>query len=131
MGAPCSRVDKLRAALQKHLPLSSDSSNANLNLLSRLLSCIQHSWGIDLGMQKSCDSRCPHQELQQIIGAAELDDPVLASSTSNTELCHEMDPFGGGVVGGLDGQYAYSSLQSQDGRVTAVADGRCAAHGAM
>lgn len=82
-------------------------------------------------MQKSCDSRSLHQELQQIIEAAEQDDPVLASSTSNIERCHDLDPFGGGVVGGLDGDYAYGSLQIQDGRVTGVADDRCAAHGTM
>ena len=118
MGGPCSRADKLKTALQKHLPPSSDSSNANMNLLSRLLSCIQSTWGIDLGMQRSCDSKSSHQELQQTVGAAELNDSVLANSTCNTEQCHNEDPFGGGVVGGLDGDYAYGSLQSQN-------DGAC------
>lgn len=88
-GGPCSRADKLKAALQKHLPSSSDSSDGTMNLMSRLLSCIQNTWGTDLGMRKSCNVDSSHQEVQHVLTAVELDEPVLASSTSNIERCRE------------------------------------------
>lgn len=57
--------------------------------MSRLLSCIQNTWGTDLGMRKSCNVDSSHQEMQHVLTAVELDEPVLASSTSNIERCRE------------------------------------------
>lgn len=106
MGGPCSKADKLKAALQIHLPPSPDSSDANNELMSKLLKCIQDAWGMDLGMQKSSAGN------QDMLIAVVQDKSVVDNSTFSAVPCHEDDPFGGEVVGGLDGDYAYGSFQT-------------------
>lgn len=113
MGGPCSRADKLKAALQIHLPHWPDSSNANMKMMSRLLECVQRTWGIDLGMQKRPDIQAMIQGCSQEVVTAKQDTPVVDSSTFSSEPCHEEDPYGGEVVGGLDGDYAYGSYSLQ------------------
>ena len=111
MGGPCSRADKLKAALQIHLPHGPDSSNANMKMMSRLLECVQRTWGIDLGMRP--DIQALIQECMQEVVTAKQNTPVVDSSTFSSEPSHEGDPYGGEVVGGLDGDYAYGSYSFQ------------------
>ena len=100
VGGPCSRADKLKAALQTHLPRSPDSVVAKNELLSRLLSCIQHTWGMDLGMQKSRDSnpdvlRAVIEE-KSIVDRSTVDvEPSHGgdSSTFSVEPCHDGIPL--------------------------------------
>lgn len=120
MGGPCSRVDKLKAALQIHLPCSPDDSAAKDELMSKLLTCIQQTWGMDLGMQKSRLSN------SDMLRAVVEDKSIVDSSSVSVEPCHEgdgstfsvepcdnEDPFGGDAVGGQDGDYAYGSRSFQ------------------
>ena len=112
VGGPCSKVDKLKAALQIHLPPSPDSSDANNELMSKLLKCIQGAWGMDLDMQKSSAGN------QDMLTAVVQDKSVVDSSTFNAVPCHEDDPskeqnFGEEVVGGLNGDHAYGSHSFQ------------------
>ena len=119
MGGPCSRADKLKAALQIHLPRSPDSSAAKNELMSKLLTCIQQTWGMDLGMQKSQLSpsdmlRALVEEVSTVDSSTVSVEPCHAgeSSTFSIGPCDDRDPFGGEVVGGLDGDYAYGSFHS-------------------
>lgn len=107
VGGPCSKADKLKAALQIHLPPAPDSSDANNELMSKLLTYIQDAWGMDLGMQKSSAGS------QDTIRPVVQDKSVVDSSTLSAVPCHEDDPFDGEVVGGLDGDYAYGSYSFQ------------------
>lgn len=120
MGGPCSRADKLKAALQTHLPRSPDSSAAKDELMSKLLTCIQRAWGMDLGMQKSHDSKSDmHKAVME--DKSIVDSSTVSvkpchegdSSPFSVEPCHDGDPFGGEVIGGLDGDYAYGSYSFQ------------------
>ena len=103
MGGPCSKADKLKAALQTHLPPSPDGSAAKNELMSKLLTCIQHTWGMDLGMQKR------HESKSDMLKAVLDDECIVDSSTVSIKPCHDGDRFGGEMVGGLDGDYAYGS----------------------
>ncbi len=51
MGGPCSRLDKMKAALLLHLPSSPDSTAAVTDLLLRLVRHIQTIWGLALGVK--------------------------------------------------------------------------------
>lgn len=107
VGGPCSKIDKLKAALQIHLPPSPDSSDADDELMSKLLTCIQDAWGMDIGMQKRSASN------QDMLRTVMQDKSITDSSTFSAVPRHEDDPFGGEVVGGLDGDYAYGSHSFQ------------------
>ncbi|KAL0041515.1 hypothetical protein WJX79_005896 [Trebouxia sp. C0005] len=51
LGGPCSRLDKMRAALLLHLPSSPDSAAAVTDLILRLVIHIQTIWGLALGVK--------------------------------------------------------------------------------
>ncbi len=51
MGGPCSRLDKMRAALLLHLPFTPNNAAAVTDLILRLVRHIQTSWGLALGVK--------------------------------------------------------------------------------
>lgn len=88
-GGPCSRIDKLKAALQLHLPDQPDSAIPNTKFLSRLLMHVQNTWGINLGEQETSVEDASLQEAQQPEDAVKQQSPVHESNSASQQHCHE------------------------------------------
>ena len=65
MGGPCTRLDKMRAALLLHLPSSPDSAAAVTDLISRLVIHIQTIWGLALGVKDGASNNTSAQAAVQ------------------------------------------------------------------
>ncbi len=66
IGGPCSRLEKMKAALLLHLPKGSESTGPNADICSRLARHIQCTWGIALGLQSDAASEtCLQPALQR------------------------------------------------------------------
>jgi len=65
LGGPCSRLDKMRAALLLHLPSSPDSAAAVTDLILRLVIHIQTIWGLALGVQDGASNDTSPQAAAQ------------------------------------------------------------------
>ena len=65
MGGPCSRLDKMRAALLLHLPSSPDSATATTDLILRLVRQVRTIWGLALGVQDGASNDASPQAAAQ------------------------------------------------------------------
>lgn len=86
VGGPCSRTDKLKAALKLHLPQRSDAATANMQLLSHLLMHIQSTWGIKLDMQQGCGHEATSPSMQHSAAAVpSLDTKAISQQSCEAE----------------------------------------------
>ena len=87
IGGPCSRADKLKAALRLHFPMEPENSNCVDALSSRLLLHVQDTWSIDLGLQQRFAESASSQDLQ-LENAASKDTVAYISHTADSEQRH-------------------------------------------
>ena len=70
-----------------HLPNQPDNAISNTKLLSTLLTHVQNSWGIELGMQETSVKDVSLQDAQQPVDAVKKSSPVHDGNGASQQCC--------------------------------------------